>query len=84
MTDDERYLFDINGYLVVRAALPAEDVALANAAIDRHAGEIRERVGEDSLSRRLGGAARQHRPRRPGGCPVVGGSRTGARSATCW
>ena len=50
MTDDEKYLFDINGYLVVRDALPAEDVALANAAIDRHAGEIRERVGEDSLS----------------------------------
>ena len=50
MTDDERYLFDINGYLVVRHALSAEDVALANAAIDRHAGEIRERVGEDSLS----------------------------------
>lgn len=50
MTEDQKYLFDINGYIVVRNALSAEAVALANAAIDRHAGQIRERVGEDSLA----------------------------------
>jgi hypothetical protein len=50
VTEDQKYLFDINGYIVVRDALPAGDIALANAAIDRHVGEIRERVGELSLS----------------------------------
>jgi ectoine hydroxylase-related dioxygenase (phytanoyl-CoA dioxygenase family) len=34
MTEDERYLFDLNGYLVVRGVLSAEEVATANAAID--------------------------------------------------
>ena len=50
MNEDEKYLFDINGYIVVRDVLTAEQIALANEAIDRHAGEILERVGEDSLS----------------------------------
>ena len=50
MTEDERYLFDLGGYLVVPGALSADDVALANEAIDRHAGEIGERVGEASLA----------------------------------
>ena len=50
MTKDERCLFDINGYIVVHDMLSADDIALANAAIDRHAGKIRERVRELSLS----------------------------------
>ena len=50
MTEDEKYLFDINGYIVVRDALPADDIARANAAIDRHTEDIRERVGDLSLS----------------------------------
>jgi ectoine hydroxylase-related dioxygenase (phytanoyl-CoA dioxygenase family) len=37
MTDDERYLFDLNGYLIVRNVLTSEEVAAANAAIDSHA-----------------------------------------------
>jgi ectoine hydroxylase-related dioxygenase (phytanoyl-CoA dioxygenase family) len=43
MTDDERYLFDLNGYLIVRNVLSAEEVAAANAAIDSHAHEMVER-----------------------------------------
>ena len=35
MTEEQRYLFDLNGYLVVREALPADLVARLNAAIDR-------------------------------------------------
>lgn len=50
MTEDEKYLFDLNGYIVVPDALPAADVALANAAVDRYADRIRERIGEDSLA----------------------------------
>ena len=51
MTEDEKYLFDINGYIVVRGVLSKEEVAKANEAIDHHADQIRERTGELSLSR---------------------------------
>ena len=50
MTEEEKYLFDLCGYIVVRNALSPEDIALANEAIDRHAENIRERTGELSLS----------------------------------
>ncbi len=40
MTEAEKYLFDVHGYLVIEAALPAAEVAAANAAVDHHAGEI--------------------------------------------
>lgn len=43
MSDDERYLFDLNGFLVVRNVFTPEEVAHANAAIDRHASEMVER-----------------------------------------
>ena len=36
MTESERYLFDLNGFLVVRNVLNAEEVRAANEAIDRH------------------------------------------------
>ena len=50
MTEDEKYLFDLNGYLVVRGVLTAEEIQAANDAIDHHADQIRERVGDLSLS----------------------------------
>ena len=37
MTEVEKYLFDINGYIVVRDVLSEEEVAKANEAIDDHA-----------------------------------------------
>lgn len=36
MNETERYLFDLNGYLVVRQLLSPEEVARLNAAIERH------------------------------------------------
>jgi ectoine hydroxylase-related dioxygenase (phytanoyl-CoA dioxygenase family) len=36
MTTDEKYLFDLNGYLVVREVLTPDEVKLANRAIDHH------------------------------------------------
>ena len=51
MNEQEKYLFDLNGYLVVENVLTPDEVALCNEAIDRHADDIRERVGELSLSR---------------------------------
>ena len=40
MTEAEKYLFDVHGYLVIEEALSAAEVAAANAAVDHHAGEI--------------------------------------------
>ena len=51
MNEYEKYLFDLNGYLVVENVLTPDEVALCNEAIDHHADDIRERVGELSLSR---------------------------------
>jgi hypothetical protein len=45
MTDDEKYLFDLNGYLVVRGVLTPEEVQQANDAIDQHAEDFVERSG---------------------------------------
>lgn len=50
MTNDERYLFDLNGYLVVENVLTPEEVARANAAIDHHRDRIKIRPPEESLS----------------------------------
>lgn len=50
MTNDERYLFDLNGYLVVENVLTPEEVAQANKAIDRHLDRIKIRPPEESLS----------------------------------
>ena len=36
MNTDDRYLFDLTGYLVLKDVLTAEEVAQLNAGIDRH------------------------------------------------
>lgn len=42
-----KYLFDLNGFLVLRGALSLEEVAAANAAIDVHEkDELHERTGQ--------------------------------------
>eukprot|EP00551_Chaetoceros_affinis_P018045 CAMPEP_0203727966 /NCGR_PEP_ID=MMETSP0092-20131115/12498_1 /ASSEMBLY_ACC=CAM_ASM_001090 /TAXON_ID=426623 /ORGANISM="Chaetoceros affinis, Strain CCMP159" /LENGTH=92 /DNA_ID=CAMNT_0050609813 /DNA_START=161 /DNA_END=439 /DNA_ORIENTATION=+ len=43
MTDDERYLFDLNGYLIIRNVLSSEEVRLANEIIDKHQQQMIER-----------------------------------------
>ena len=50
MNDTEKYLFDLNGYIVIEAILSTAEVALCNEAIDRHADRIVERTGDLSLS----------------------------------
>ncbi len=45
MTEDERYLFDMAGYLVVKDALTPEEVACCNATIDHHIDGLKEREG---------------------------------------
>ena len=39
LTDHEKFLFDLNGYLVVRGALSADEIGELNAAIDAHSHE---------------------------------------------
>lgn len=51
MSDMERYLFDLNGFLVVRGVFTPEEMAAANAAVDARSEKIIERKGE----LRLGG-----------------------------
>ena len=50
MNDTQKYLFDLQGFLVVEGVLSKAEVAAANEAIERHADGIVERVGGVSLS----------------------------------
>ena len=52
MTEHERYLFDLRGFLVVENALSPEEVQAANAALDQHWDQVRPRSREQSLSGR--------------------------------
>jgi hypothetical protein len=56
MTEDERYLFDLNGYIVVRGVLTAEEVLEVNTVIDNHRDEMIER-SDKSLRNTVGGTA---------------------------
>ena len=40
MTDAEKYLFDVHGYLVIENALSPEELEAANTAVDHHADQI--------------------------------------------
>ena len=48
ITEEERYAFDLQGFLVVRGVLTAEEVVAANAALDHYRDQIKPR--EDSTS----------------------------------
>jgi Phytanoyl-CoA dioxygenase (PhyH) len=48
MTDLERYLFDLQGFLVVEDVLTAEEVARLNAAIDRRTDGVPGHDGSDA------------------------------------
>ena len=45
MSHKEKYLFDLNGYLVLRGAFDADMVARANTAVDAHLDQLHERTG---------------------------------------
>mmetsp|Transcript_41289 Transcript_41289/g.78930 ORF Transcript_41289/g.78930 Transcript_41289/m.78930 type:complete len:337 (+) Transcript_41289:158-1168(+) len=46
MSLEEKFLFDTNGYIVVKNVLSQEDLALANNAVDQHAADFKERKGK--------------------------------------
>ena len=64
VSDLERYLFDLNGFLVVRGVFTPDEIAAANAAIDARTEAIVERKGD----LRLGGSK---------GDPLAGDGDTG-------
>jgi len=47
VSEEEKYFFDLRGYLVVRGALSADEVKACNDAIDHYGDEIRTRSIED-------------------------------------
>ena len=49
MNEDEKYLFDLNGYLIVENVLTDEELTLANNAVDRHLDQSRIRSREQKL-----------------------------------
>lgn len=53
MTAEEKFAFDLSGYVIVRGVYGADEVEQMNAAIDRRAHDIVERKGR----LRLGGEA---------------------------
>lgn len=56
MTEDERYLFDLNGYLIVRNVLTKEEVRMANEAIDKRQDQMVQR-DENALRNAVKGTA---------------------------
>lgn len=46
LTEAEKYLFDVHGYLVIEGALSAQEVAAANTAVDAHADRINRRPND--------------------------------------
>ena len=83
MNADEKYLFDLNGYLVIKNVLTPEEVVLANEAIDKHSDQARVRPRDQTLD---GGSpelkGEQGRGELGG---MLGWKNHGAiRSDTCW
>lgn len=71
MTSTERFFFDLNGFLVVRGVLSADEVAAANAAIDAHAVDIKERTLPGLRNTKAGSALRGE-DNAPGRCDLGG------------
>jgi ectoine hydroxylase-related dioxygenase (phytanoyl-CoA dioxygenase family) len=46
MTPTQKYLFDLNGYIVLKNVFSEEEVAAANAAVDSHMETLHERSGK--------------------------------------
>jgi len=56
MTEDERYLFDLNGYIILRGVLNVDEIKRANEAIENHQRDMIERK-EDALRNAVKGTA---------------------------
>ena len=81
MNEDEKYLFDLTGYIVVKNVLDEEALARCNEAIDHYGSGIRERTqslaGSATALRGITGRGELSGML---GWELPGGSRSG----TCW
>ena len=57
MTNDEKYLFDLMGYIVIEDALTPEEVARCNAAIDHHIDQMTDQRTLSGGSKALEGTS---------------------------
>ena len=49
MTPEDKFLFDLNGFIVVRNAINETEVSNMNAAIDEHIDKARPRYVDDKI-----------------------------------
>lgn len=56
MTQKERFLFDLNGYIIVRGALSSEEVTALNTCVDNHANEAVSRSSTPLKNAKQAGA----------------------------
>jgi len=54
MTPEQKYLFDLNGFIVIRGVLSPEEIKAANAALDAHSPEFKERAESALRNTRVG------------------------------
>eukprot|EP00913_Durusdinium_trenchii_P002702 g2500.t1 len=73
MTDEEKFFFDLNGFIHVRGALSQEEVHQLNEGIDTHRSEIRERTDTALRNTGAGGGVPE------AGSPLAGDGQTGRR-----
>jgi hypothetical protein len=60
MTEDQKYLFDLTGYLILREVLTQEEVATLNAGIDHHIDQLTPMgVSAAGSSKTLAGSSRR-------------------------
>jgi hypothetical protein len=45
LTEEQRFMFDLEGFVVVKGVFSKDDIATANAAVDRRKEEMKERRG---------------------------------------
>ena len=83
MNADEKYLFDLNGYLVVKNVLTPEEVAIANEAIDKHNEQGRIRPREQALDGGSLGIKKVSRGEANSAVCSIGRNRGVIRSDTC-
>ena len=53
MNDDEKYLFDLNGYLVIEDVLTMEEIDISNQAIDKSSNQQINQSANPSFYYRL-------------------------------
>jgi len=46
LTEEQRFIFDLEGFVVIKGVFSKDEIEAANAAVDRHKEDMKERQGE--------------------------------------